>query len=128
MPSSDQRRVGSSEDHASRRKTGVASDADGLADAAASAANSTDRAHARPRRDVSEATIARNARAFSESPPGETMAAFRREQQAPATLTPNAAISVSTTLPDADLLDRHGASTTLLATVGEILTAPDNLA
>jgi hypothetical protein len=56
------------------------------------------------------------------------MAAFRREQQAPATLTPKAAISVSTTLPDADLLDRHGASTTLPATVGEILTAPDTLA
>jgi hypothetical protein len=81
---------------------------------------------------VSDVTIARKARAFSESPaaqpPDETMAAFRREQQAPATHTPKAAISVSTTLPDADLLDRHGASTTLPATVGEILTAPDTLA
>ena len=81
---------------------------------------------------MSDVTIARKARAFSESPaaqpPNETMAAFRREQQAPVRLTPKAAISVSTTLPDADLLDRHGASPTLPATVGDILTAPDNLA
>jgi hypothetical protein len=81
---------------------------------------------------VSDATIARKARAFSESPaaqpPDETMAAFRREQQAPPTLTPKAAISVSTALPNVDLLDRHGASTTLAGTVGENLTAPDNLA
>lgn len=77
---------------------------------------------------MSDATIARNARAFSESPPDATLDALRCEQQAPATCTPKAAISVSTTLPDADLLDRHGASTTLPPTVGEILTAPDNLA
>jgi hypothetical protein len=42
-------------------------------------------------------------------------------------LTPKAASSVSTTLPDADLLDRHGASTTVPAAVGEILTARHNL-
>lgn len=80
---------------------------------------------------MSEATIARKARAFGQSPaaqpPDETMAAVRREQQAPGTLTPKAAISVSTTLPEADPLDRHRASTTVPATVGEILTAPDNL-
>ena len=81
---------------------------------------------------MSDAAIARKVRAFSESPaalpPDETMAAFRRVQQAPVALTPKAAISVSATLPDADLLDRHGASTTLPAMVGEILTAPDNFA
>ena len=82
----------------------------------------------RERRDDREKSAGVQQRPRRLQPPDETIAAFRHEQQAPATLTPKAAISVSTTLPDADLLDRHGASTTLPATVGEILTAPDNLA
>jgi peroxiredoxin len=72
---------------------------------------------------VTDATIAQEVRAMSETsaaqPPNETMAVFRREQQALARLVPEALISVGTALPDAPLLDPYGASTTLAAAIDD---------
>jgi len=72
---------------------------------------------------VTDATIAADVRAFRESmaaqPPNEIMAVFAREQQTLASVTHEGVIAVGASLPDAELLDPHGASTTLSATVGD---------
>jgi peroxiredoxin len=73
--------------------------------------------------DMTDATIAREVRAFSQSmaaqPPNQTMEVFLREQEALATVTPEGVIAAGTRLPDAALLDPFGAPTTLAAAVGD---------
>jgi peroxiredoxin/uncharacterized membrane protein YphA (DoxX/SURF4 family) len=50
--------------------------------------------------------------------PNDVMSVFTREQEGLATLVPEGLISLGAKLPDAALLDPHGAETTLLATLG----------
>jgi peroxiredoxin len=73
--------------------------------------------------DMTDATIAREVRAFSErmaaQPPNETMDVFKREQHTLTDTTPQGVMAVGETLPDAELLDPHGATTTLAAAVGD---------
>src|SRR5258708_332417 len=53
-------------------------------------------------------------------PPNEAMWAFAREQGGlAATGTPAGVVEVGATLPDAQLLDAHGAATTLHAALGD---------
>lgn len=73
------------------------------------------------------ATIAEQVRQLAETmaahPPSEVMGAFAREQAALAAGdSPEGVINVGTTLPDADLLDPYGASTTLYRSVGDQLS------
>ncbi len=73
------------------------------------------------------ATIAEQVRQLAETmaaqPPSEVMGAFAREQAALAAGdSPEGVINVGTTLPDADLLDPYGASTTLYKSVGDQLS------
>jgi peroxiredoxin len=73
------------------------------------------------------ATIAEQVRQLAETmaaqPPSEVMGAFAREQAALAAGdSPEGVINVGTTLPDADLLDSYGASTTLYRSVGDQLS------
>jgi peroxiredoxin len=73
------------------------------------------------------ATIAKQVRQLAETmaaqPPSEVMGAFAREQAALAAGdSPEGVINVGTTLPDADLLDPYGASTTLYRSVGDQLS------
>jgi len=51
-------------------------------------------------------------------PPSEAMSAFAREQAELANTAPVGTASVGTVLPDAELLDPHGAATTLYAAAG----------
>jgi peroxiredoxin len=51
-------------------------------------------------------------------PPGEAMGAFAREQAGLAASVPAGIAPVGTVLPDAELLDVHGAATTLYAAAG----------
>jgi peroxiredoxin len=72
-------------------------------------------------------TIAEQVRQLAETmaaqPPTEVMGAFAREQAALAAGdSPEGVINVGTTLPDADLLDPYGASTTLYRSVGDQLS------
>jgi peroxiredoxin len=70
------------------------------------------------------APIAEQVRTLAETmaaqPPNEVMGAFAREQRALAgNGIPAGVIGVGATLPDADLLDPHGASTTLYKALGD---------
>lgn len=71
---------------------------------------------------MAELTIANrvgvmHARAAAESP-NEIMSVFRREQETLAGVIPEGVISLGETLPDAPLLDPHGAETSLLDALG----------
>jgi peroxiredoxin len=73
------------------------------------------------------ATIAEQVRHFSETmaaqPPNEVMGAFAKEQaDLAAAETPEGFIEVGTTLPDAELLDPHGALTTFYNVVSDRLS------
>jgi peroxiredoxin len=52
------------------------------------------------------------------APPNETMSVFTREQEALALVVPEGLISLGEKLPDAALLDPHGAETSLLGSLG----------
>jgi peroxiredoxin len=72
-------------------------------------------------------TIAEQVRHLAETtagqPPNDVMAAFAREQaDLAAQGTPAGVIEVGATLPDADLLDPHGAATSLYDALGDRLT------
>ncbi len=55
---------------------------------------------------------------MSADPPAEPMGAFAREQAELAASAPTAIAPVGTVLPDAEMLDVHGAATTLYAAAG----------
>jgi peroxiredoxin len=57
--------------------------------------------------------------AMAAEPPSEVMGAFAREQTELAASAPTGIAPVGTVLPDADLLDVHGAATTLHAAAGD---------
>jgi peroxiredoxin len=72
-------------------------------------------------------TIAEQVRHLAETmaaqPPNEAMGAFAREHaDLAAQATPAAVIEVGATLPDADLLDPHGAATSLYDALGDRLS------
>jgi peroxiredoxin len=56
--------------------------------------------------------------AMAAEPPGEAMGAFAREQAGLAASVPPGIVPAGTVLPDAELLDVHGAATTLYAAAG----------
>jgi peroxiredoxin len=73
---------------------------------------------------MSTITIAQQVTALAETmagqPPNEVMGAFAREQAELAVLhAPEGALPAGATLPDADLLDPHGAATTLHQALGD---------
>jgi peroxiredoxin len=72
-------------------------------------------------------TIAQQVSTLAETmatqPPNEVMSAFTREQaELAARGTPVGVIEVGATLPDADLVDTHGATTTLYEALGDELS------
>jgi peroxiredoxin len=68
-------------------------------------------------------TIAQQVSAMHESmasqPPNEAMGAFAREREGLADVAAPTAVAPGSTLPDADLLDVHGAETTLYPALGD---------